>query len=522
MSMKINFDTANNPEKPSLILSRRNGNKYEGIIIANGIIVKGSMMNPYEISFSVDKFINGKKNNLWDELVDFKLIWCKESDLWFEIHVEINEDNKTVKNVSCVQLGQAELSQVMLYNIEINTENDIARDDYLIPTVLYNEKHPEASLLHRIMEKAPHYSIIHVDETIKNIQRTFSFDSISMYDSFKQIEEEIGCLFVLHSNSDEFGRIQRTISVYDLESNCNVCGHRGKFTSECPECGKSNINEGYGKDTTIFITSDELANNISFTSDKDSIKNCFKLEAGDDLMTATIRNCNPNGSDYIWYIPSYLRYDMSNELISKIESYNDLYDYYQNDYVAKINSSTLEKYNNIVRKYLVYNEDLQEIEESIKGYPSLMNGVYNTIDLSNFLESALMPNVKISDTTATEQAALLTSKNLSPVSVTDVKNISLATANSVVLSMAKIIVDSRYRVKVNNSSLTNKVWKGDFIVTNYSDEEDEAISGLVSVTINDDYSNFVKQKLDKALKDKDTDDLSINGLFELDYNSFCN
>ena len=164
---------------------------------------------------------------------------------------------------------------------------------------------------------------------------------------------------------------------------------------------------------------------------------------------------------------------------------------------------------------------MQLIPSPIVGYPALMTAIYNTIDLSLFLESSLMPDASMSDTNATEQAALLTTNNLSPVSVADVSNISLTTANSVVLSMAKVIVDSRYRVKVNNSNLINQTWTGNFIVTNYSDEEDYAISSTISVEINDDYERFIKQKLDRTIKEKNTDDLSITGLFELDYDVFC-
>jgi hypothetical protein len=520
MSIKINFDVSNNPETPTLILAYRDGRKIDEIV-ADSIVVKDSMNNSSEMSFKVRKFINGKKNHLWDKIVDFKLLWYKEADIWYEIYVEIDESNETIKSVSCVQLGRAELSQIKLYNIEINTENDIARDDYLIPTILYNEDHSEASLLHRIMDKAEHYSVIHVDNTIANIQRTFTFDNTSIYDACQEIAEEIGCLFVFHSNSDGNGKIQRTISVYDLESNCNICGHRGEFTAICPECGSSDINEGYGEDTTIFITSDELADNIQFSSDTGSIKNCFKLEAGDDLMTATIRNCNPNGTDYIWYISDDVKVDMSQELVKKLDSYDIEYKKYQNDYVADIDESTLIEYNNLIKKYQLYNTDLQEIPSTIKGYPALMTAIYNTIDLSLYLESALMPDATMQNTNAIEQAALLTSDNLSPVSVTDVSKISLATANSVVLSVAKIIVDSRYRVKINDSSLIGQTWTGNFIVTNYSDNEDIATSSTISIIINDDYEYFVQQKLDKAIKENDTDELSVTGLFKLDYNSFC-
>lgn len=525
MAIKINFDTAHNPESPTFILSKRNGDKI-GQIDAKEIELSDILNDASEVSFNVYKYIDNKKCEIWDDIVDFKLIHCIEWNMWFEITVKLDELNEIVKTVFCTQLGQAELSQIKLYDVEINTENDIARDEYEIPTVLYNESHPEASLLHRIMEKAPHYKIIHVDDTIKNIQRTFTFSDISIYDAFQDISQEINCLFVLHSNSDENGNIQRTISVYDLESNCNECGYRGEFIDICPKCGSNDINEGYGKDTKIFITSDELGEEIQLSNDTDSVKNCFKLVAGDDLMTATIRNCNSNGTDYIWYISDEEKSDMSIELVEKINSYDNLFSYYQNEYNVDLDGKLIEEYNNLVRKYKVYNNELNDIKFPIIGYSNLMNAYYNTIDLSIFLQSSLMPSPEISETSAQEEANKLTTSSLSPVSATSIKNISLATTDNIILSIAKIIVNPRYRVKISSSELETgesyHTWTGNFTITNYYNEEDTAVSDTISVIVNDDYSNFIQQKLSKSLKNSDTEDLSISGLFTKSYDDFVN
>lgn len=521
MAIKINFDTARNPEVPTIILARRNGNKL-GQLNVKSIEVSDCLNDTSEITFNVHKYVDGKKCHLWEQIVDFKLVHCVEWDMWFEITVELDEATETVKTVFCKKLGHAELSQIMLYNIEINTENDIARDDYVIPTVLYNVEHPEASLLHRIMEKAQHYTVIHVDATIANIQRTFSFSDISIYDAFQEIAQEINCLFILHSNSDENGKIQRTISVYDLESYCNTCKHRGEFTDVCPECGSTDIYEGYGDDTTIFVTSDELADGIQFTTDTGSVKNCFKLEAGDDLMTATIRNCNPNGTDYLWYLSDSIKADMSSELVEKLEAYDKLYATYQKTYEIVLNDELVTKYNGLIPKYGKYGKDLEYIVSPIVGYPALMNAYYNTIDLAVYLQSALMPTVTISDTNATKEAAKLTAENISPVAVTNIDYISSATADNAVLAMARVVVDSRYRVKVATSSLDSdsKIWTGNFSVVNYSDEEDATTTDMISVVINDDYSAYVQQKIDKALKQDDTNTLNISGLFALSLDDF--
>ena len=524
MAIKINFDTTYNPEEPTFVLGRKNGDIIGGIV-SKSIEVSDELGNASEVSFKVDKYVDGKKCDLWEQIVDFKLVYCVEWDIWFEITVELDENTETTKTVFCTRLGNAELSQIMLFGVEINTEQDIAREEYKTPTILYNAEDTNASLLHRIFEKAPHYKIIHVDSTIAKIQRTFSFDNVSICDAcLKDISKEINCLFVFNSNSDENGRPQRTVSVYDLESNCLECGYRGEFTEICPECGSKNIDEGYGVDTSIFITADKLANDIQLSTDIGAVKNCFKLEAGDDLMTATVRNCNPNGTDYIWHISDKSKIDMSDDLIKKINSYNEIYNMYQRSFVVDLNDELLLRYNTLVDKYKIYNKDLEKISIPVIGYPSLMNAYYNTIDLATFLQSSLMPTVAMGDTNAQLEASKLAAHALSPVSVASIADISISVADNAVLSMAKLIVDSRYRVKVSASTLTKgdncQVWRGSFIITNYSNEEDVSTSEMVDIIIDNNYSSFVQQKIQKSLNKDNIDNLSVSGLFEKPYNEF--
>lgn len=116
-------------------------------------------------------------------MVDLKLLYVPELDEYFEIAVTMDETNADIKHIQGMSLCECELGQIMLYDTEINTETDILREDYLKPTTFYNEKEPENSLLNRIMEKAPHYQIGHVDDSLKDIQRTFQFNNQSLYDT---------------------------------------------------------------------------------------------------------------------------------------------------------------------------------------------------------------------------------------------------------------------------------------------------------------------------------------------------
>lgn len=562
MAINVKFDLTNNPEPSTIILARRNGDRLGKLDVnPESISLSDKFNNTSEISFTLNKYKDGELTNLWNEVVDFKLVECKEWNTWFEIRVELDEETETVKTVFCTQLGQAELSQIKLYDMHINDEDDIAREDYK-KTILFNEEDTEASLLHRIFkDKAPHYSITHVDDTIAGIQRVFSFDDTDIHGACMEIGEEIGCLFIFPSDSDENGKIQRTVEVYDLQQNCqnSECGYRGEFTDECPKCGSKDIEYGYGVDTPIFVTAEELAEGgIQFTTDTDSIKNCFKLEAGDDSMTATIRNCNPNGTDYIWYFSDAVKSDMSEELQQKIKDYDEEYKEYYNNYESKLNLDLVEKYNILVDKYkdfynakrstclscghkgdfddscpesdcqsknILVGAKLEYIPESFKGFPALMNGYYDTIDFALYLESSLMPSVEIAETDAEEQAALLTKDSLSPVSVASLKNISLYSADNAVLGMAKVIVRSTFDVKIKESNLDKdtNLWSGTFTVTNLSDETDKKDTiRIENVSIDENLESFIKQKIDKALDNKDNEDTTISGLFKKEYIDDCN
>lgn len=531
MAIRIKFDSNHNVITPIFALATRNGTKL-GVVPAFNISMSDSFNSYFELDFQVHKYLDGQKYHLWDELTSLKLLWCKDWDVWFEISVEIQSDDSDVKNVHCVSLGEAELSQVNLYNIEINTEDDILRDDY-VPTVLFDETDAEDSLLNRIMDKMPHYSIEHVDSTIASIQRTFSFHNISIYDAMQEIASEIDCIFIFHSGSNSDGSIKRSISVYDLESYCVDCGTRGNFSSQCSECKGTNILHGYGDDTTIFISRDNLADSITFKTDVDSVKNCFRLEAGDDFMTATVRNCNPNGSGYLWDFSPEIKNDMSENLRNKLDDYDVQYEYYMKEHTVAVDSEILNRYNEIIDKYIAYDDNLKKIPASIVGYSSLMNAYYDTVDAYLILHDSMMPVHELPDTTASNEASKLTNASLSPVAVQSLDSCSATTVSSAVLNMAKVLVDSRYKISVGTGSInkteneegavTGVIWTGNFEIESYTDEEDSATTSNISVSISDDLEEYTKQKLDKALSNSISEDANgIVDLFDLSLDRFIN
>lgn len=544
MSVQINFDASGRPEAATLVLAKKNGDKL-GQLNAKSLEGSDVFNNAEEFSFVVYKYVDGVKDYLWDEIVDFKLVYCVEWDSWFEISVEYNEAVDRVKTVTCKQLGHAELSNIYLYGIQINTGDDITRSDYDkdYPTVLYRdvdnasgelkEKYRTSSLLHRIMEKAPHYKVIHVDESIANEQREFAFDGTTILDAFNRIAEEINCMFVLNERADSHnkGDVYRTISVYDLESTCKDCGHRDDFFHACSKCGSENIKLGYGEDTAIFITSDELAETIQLSTGSDSVKNCFKLEAGDDLMTAYVTACNPNGTSYIWNFSENMKKEMSQELRDKITEYDALYDFYQNENSVSID---VKEYNDIVAKYPTSKVDA--IDGNLVGYASLMEAYFGTIDFNLYLTSGLLPSVELYKTTAKKEAEYLEKQfKTTNVALSSINVVTKTSADNAVLAMAEALTDPRYKVEILEEETTrynNLKWTGKFVVTSlsYNEDNDEMVNDetgmykhttqTITIVINDDYETFVKQKVEKQLAKNDADDMSITKLFEKELEEF--
>ena len=517
LAEKIKFDRQHNAIKPTLVLMTKGGTKL-GTLPACDVTFRTSMREYSEFSFNIYKGMC-KDITIWNKLVDFKLLWVVEWNKLYELKINLTESSELVKNVEARSLGESELSQINLYGIEINTENDIARDDYKV-TVLYDGDDKEASLLHRIMEKVPHYEIASVDSTIANIQRTFSFDGKSIYDSFQEIAEEIQCLFVINCYLDlKTGEIKREINVRDILSYCNDCKERGDFTEKCSKCGKTNITRGYGKETPIFISTENLADEITYKVDSDSVKNCFKLEAGDDLMTATVVNCNPNGSSYIWHFSDDMKADMSDELKEKLAEYDGKYQKWQS---GEIGLST-DEYNGLVEKYnrLVtedYGENHEKITSPIVGYPSLMQAEYNVIDFELYLKSGFMPAPTMRTSTVEEQINAVKTKFSGnfQVAVKPLSSTTKSTAESYILQIAKMVINKLYKIVIEDGGkLESNKWIGSFKITNISNQDDTATSDEISIPLTDDKAEYTRQRIEQVLQKKVSRDDSAMGVTDL-------
>ena len=511
------------PISPEIVLALRSGEKHGVIYNVTSVKMSYHLNEADEISFDVHKRINGTVCDQWENIKDFKLIFLPYYNKWYEISVTVDEDDETTKHVDGTNIYEAELSQLLLNEVEINTEDDIARDEYVI-TKLWDSENPDASMLSRILkDKATHYTVEHVDASIAKMQRMFSWNGNSILDAFNDIGEEIGCIFMFGYNAPADGKLHRTISVFDLEDVCLDCGNRDSMKhGYCPKCGSENIKFGFGEDSNVFMNVENFGERITYHTNDDKVKNCFRLEAGDDVVTAAVRSCNPNGTPYIWYLTDDMKKDMSEELQNKLSEYDVLYDdyrYYNNFELPSSVIPSMQAYNAvIVPKYQAYDPNIKPIKLPIVGYSELAQALYQLIDMHGYLKTSLLPKADaVENTTAQEQADKLTNESMSPIGVVKVKTVSQYTADSAVKEYAKVYVDtSRYQVKVISSSYntTTNIWTGTLRVENYINDDDVALTGQLRIVFNDDAETYTEQKIEKAMKKMDADKVGIVELFK--------
>lgn len=513
MAIKIKFDVAGMPEEPTFVLASQLGEKYGQLSDISDVVINGNFQDTDTITFTAHK-----NDNLWDEIKDFKLVWCREWDKWFQAHVTYTDDEGVFKNVELKGLGESETSQLMVVGYEINTSEDFERTGY-IPSILYDPVDQEHSILHRLFKIAPHYTIAHCDASIAHLQRSFSFSSTDLFSALQDIATEVDMYVKFNNGTGEDGMPIRSVSFYDLEDRCLECGYRGLINGTCPECGSSYIDYGYGTDTTICVSTEDIADNVTIDGDEDSMKNCFRLLGGDDLFNATIQSYLPDGSGFYWYITPEQMEDMPPELSAKIAEYKQLYRYYNNEYHVELPAATVSAINALATKYaskFTFDTDFS----NIIGFPALNKGIYEITDLSIYLSDGMLPNETSIETTAAKEAAKLTSATMSPIAVPDSSYTSVSTINNAALGLAKAMVNPNYKVKVASGSYSGTVWTGTFELTSYYDENDTATTSTIMATVSSNFKTYLSQRLDKILADTPIEDNSVVTLFKMSNANF--
>lgn len=298
-------------------------NKVNEIYPVYDLKINENFNSNAEISFKIFKLNNQQEMALWEKITDLSIVFV-ENHGYFEIAASVSEDNALSKSITGQSLAEVELSQTYI-TIAFNTEEEIVENENYQQTVFYDSANPDRSMLDLIFRNMPHYSIKHVDKCLCNIQRTFSCDNSTVYDFLNEIAKELECIFI-------FDRFSRTVSVYTLVDRCLDCQSTDIDEGVCQECVSTNIQKAYGEDTGVFIDDTKiLAESLTLTGARDEVKNCFRIEGGDDLITNRLGNRLMDGN-YIWKFSNFQTAKMSEDLQKAIIEHQALVDEYQQEY----------------------------------------------------------------------------------------------------------------------------------------------------------------------------------------------
>lgn len=540
------------------------------------------MINGNQISFDVYKEMDGEVEPLWDKIVDLKYVFIPELNEgegdYLSITSNLSDSISEKKSITAMSAGILELSQTLI-SMEVNTEADILREDYVEPTLFYNPEKPEASLLNRILYKLPQWSIGHVDYQLQFLQRTFSVADTSVWDFLSgDVATQFECLFVIDS-------IHKTINAYDLLVWCDICKTRQDFYFSndkdhamitCQNSSSSPIpmtEYAYGNGTkrdfalsnTPFVdathpdTVQVYKNNVLVTSGY-----TYHTQGGVKMVTFSSAPKKGETISFkytIMHTTQGLQYygEDTTILIDKENLTNEIQLSVQSDQIKNtfrlssgddLMTATIQSLNpngsDYITKFNQYDYDdmphglvtklmaYQALYDSDQPeYQNIMKNLFDALDKKIYYESSMMPYNEYTNPTLSETITRVRD-NVTTVALSTLSNsTSKSVVTNAIKNLAKVFMNtSIFKVEVVEVGDSNPqwippspsggtgTWIGELIITKYKNEAESGSTGTITVTVTSDRGTYLNQKVMKNLIKADDNDLTYNVLSQSSDNNY--
>ena len=285
-SYKFPIDFMNNLEPPVIYIAKKNKEILGSVSIYEELTLTFNLNAYQEASFKIPRDVNGKYQENFELFQEDMLIMIPGIS-WYKIHVETNiEQNGITKTVTANSL-ECTLCNKKLIDFQANSDD--AEEENSIAIRFYDSTNPDASLLTKILNVSPMWSVGHVDSSLVNKIRIFDISDTDVYSFLTgDVSEAFNCLFI-------FDTFNCTVNAYDLDH--------------------------YGSNSNIYVSMDNLAESMTETIDENSIITCYYVTGGDDI---DISEVNPNGTRKIYNFDYYLQ-QFSPILQQKLKLYNEKY-----------------------------------------------------------------------------------------------------------------------------------------------------------------------------------------------------
>lgn len=403
--------------KPRIFLCEVDKEKICQLVTTN---TKGSFkFNAFsELNFDVSRIyddINSgetRVNPFYDKIESPRLIFV-ENFGYFELQgPELNSDGIQEFKSCLAYSSEYTLSTKFLEDFFVNTGKvdslevlNADNPNSIVPIVLYDPTNPKLSLLHLALEKIYGWKIGHVDKQLQTLSRQFEIDRTSVYDFlmndvcekfncyiyFDTIKNEINVYaesptakfigdgqsntFIINnatSGSAPFSRIE-TVSVDGYKTtrwSYSIVGDDGILTLEETPAQDAMV-EAVGIDSTwdtdVYVSFDNLSQEVAVNYDADSIKTVLTVTYGED---EDIRETNL-GLPYLTDISYYYTVDwMGQDLYDAYTKYLEKSNNYQTEYTH--NSKEALKLND----QIYYEENRLSLEYSLATVSSSTVGTY--------------------------------------------------------------------------------------------------------------------------------------------------
>lgn len=357
--------------KPRLFLCQAD---KERICELNTSNTKGTFkFNSYsELSFEVGRVYNDiidgttKVNPYYDKIEALRLIYLENLG-YFELQApELTSDGiKEAKTCTAYSLEYT-LSQKYLEEFYVNTGEvksieviNASSENDIVPVTLYNPNNPKLSLLHLILEKDyAGWKIGHVDPQLKTLSRQFEVDRESIYDFLiNEVCEKFNCYiyfdtinnkinvyaesptakfigdgatntFKIGTSSNTFSEV-KTVSINGYKTTrwgySIVDGIGTLVLEDIPEAGA--MVEIVGVDgtweTDVFVTFDNLSQEIKVDYSADDIKTVLTVTFGEDNDIREVNLGLPYIVDLSYYTtPEWMGQDLYDSWIVYQEKCN--------------------------------------------------------------------------------------------------------------------------------------------------------------------------------------------------------
>lgn len=285
-SFNLPVDFLNNLEKPIIYIAKKDKTFLGAVSIYDDLSLTFNLNAYQTVSFKIYRDINGKKYEHYDDFQEDRLIMIQGVS-WYKIHVETNIEDTGISKCITANSLECTLGNKRLIDFECNS-GEILYDDY-VKTIFCDPTNPKGSLLHRVLNVTPNWSVGHVDNSLANKQRSFDEDDIDVYSFLTgDVSEAFNCLFI-------FDTFNQTVSAYDLDN--------------------------YGEDTNIYVSMDNIAQSMTESIDENSIITCYRVNGGDGIY---INEVNPNSTNKIYNFEYYLP-EMEESIQNKVKAYNEKY-----------------------------------------------------------------------------------------------------------------------------------------------------------------------------------------------------